>query len=336
MAEPPAGTGAGNIFMNTSENGADCEIVISRVLNAPRELVWQAWTDPKHVCNWWGPRGFRTEIETMDFRVGGVWRHTMIGPDGTRFLNHSLFKEIVPLERITFLHGGREEGEVGVGFRATWTFETVEGGKTRLTGRMVFPTKEARDFVVREFGAIEGGRQTLERASEYVSALRSKVFVIERDLSAPRAQVWRAWTEREALGRWFGPKGCTLSQTTLELKPGGRFHYRMAWPQGGEAWGLFVYREVVSPEKLVWVNSFADAAGNVIAPPFPGPKWPREMATVVTLEELDGGARTRLTIRSWPLDAGDEELQTFADNHGSMNQGWGGTMEQLEAFLAKG
>ena len=105
------------------DNTSDREIVITRVLHAPRELVWQAWTDPKHVVNWWGPRGFTTTIKEMDFRVGGAWVHTMHGPDGANYPNKSIFKEIVPFERITFSHGGgRENGNDGHGatFTATW------------------------------------------------------------------------------------------------------------------------------------------------------------------------------------------------------------------------
>lgn len=149
---------------------ADNEIVISRVFDAPRELVWRAFIDPKHVVNWWGPNGFTTEIETMDVRPGGVWKHVMIGPDGARYPNKSIFKEIVAPERISYSHGGgREDGESpGATFVATWTFEALEPKKTRLTGRMVFPTAEIRDVVVKHYGAIEGGKQTLGRLAAYL------------------------------------------------------------------------------------------------------------------------------------------------------------------------
>ena len=86
------------------------EIVISRVFNAPRELVWKAWTDPKHVVNWWGPRGFSTTIETMDVRPGGTWIHVMHGPDGAKYPNKSIFTEVVPFERISYKHAGNKEG----------------------------------------------------------------------------------------------------------------------------------------------------------------------------------------------------------------------------------
>ncbi|HUZ07630.1 MAG TPA: SRPBCC domain-containing protein [Candidatus Paceibacterota bacterium] len=151
---------------------ADREIVISREFNVPRELVWEAMTNPKHVVNWWGPRGFSMTIEEMDFRVGGDWKHVMQGPDGVNYPNHSVFKEIMRPERIVFSHGGKREGGPGVGFVSTWSFENRAADKTRVTIRMVFPSAAERDFVVKEFGAIEGGKQTLERLAEYLPKIK--------------------------------------------------------------------------------------------------------------------------------------------------------------------
>ncbi|MGD1087457.1 MAG: SRPBCC family protein [Verrucomicrobiota bacterium] len=150
----------------------DREIVITRVFDAPRELVWQAMTDSQHVIHWWGPRGFTTTIEEMDVRPGGVWKHVMHGPDGANYPNKSVFKEVVKPERIVFSHGGEREGGPGAHFEATWTFDVVDTGKTRVTIRMVFPSAADRDFVVREFGAIEGGKQTLERLAEHLPKMK--------------------------------------------------------------------------------------------------------------------------------------------------------------------
>jgi uncharacterized protein YndB with AHSA1/START domain len=149
---------------------ADREIVITRTVDAPRELVWQAWTDPRHVVHWWGPVGFTTTIERMDVRPGGVWKHVMHGPDGTDYPNSSVFKEVVKPERIVFSHGGGKEGGPGVHFTATWTFEAL-GDKTRVTIHMVFETAADRDIVVKEYGAIEGGKQTLARLGEYLAKM---------------------------------------------------------------------------------------------------------------------------------------------------------------------
>jgi uncharacterized protein YndB with AHSA1/START domain len=152
----------------TTGDTSDREIVLSRVFDAPRELVWEAFTNPAKVVKWWGPTGFTTTIEKMDVRPGGTWKHVMHGPDGTDYPNKSVFLEIVPPARISYGHTGGKKGDAGAMFVATWTFEDV-GGKTRLTGRMVFAIAAARDHVVRVYGAIEGGRQTLARLGEYLA-----------------------------------------------------------------------------------------------------------------------------------------------------------------------
>ena len=144
-------------------------MVVTRVFDAPRELVWEAMTNPKHVVNWWGPRGFSTTIETMDFRIGGVWKHVMHGPDGTNYPNEKVFKEIVKPEKIVFSHGGRREGGSSVDAVATWTFDEIGKDRTKVSLRLVFPSAAERERVVKEFGAIEGGKQTLEQLGEYLA-----------------------------------------------------------------------------------------------------------------------------------------------------------------------
>ncbi len=150
---------------------AESEIVISRVFDAPREVVWDAWTDPKQVVKWWGPRGFTTTIHEMDVRPGGAWNHTMHGPDGTNYPNKSVFLEVVRHERIVYSNAGGKERGPAMNFTATWTFE-ADGDQTRVTIRMVFDSAQAREHVVKEFGAIEGGKQTLQRLGEYLAGPR--------------------------------------------------------------------------------------------------------------------------------------------------------------------
>ena len=145
-------------------------IVITRVFDAPRELVWEAWTDPRHVVHWWGPNGFTTTIEKMDVRPGGVWKQVMHGPDGTDYPNKSVFTKVVKPERIVYSHGGGKKGGPAAQFEATWTFEAL-GDKTKVTIHMLFPTASDRDKVVKEYGAIEGGKQTLERLGEYLTKM---------------------------------------------------------------------------------------------------------------------------------------------------------------------
>jgi uncharacterized protein YndB with AHSA1/START domain len=151
---------------NTST--ADREIVISRVLDAPRELVWRAWTEPEHLAQWWGPDGFTSTIQEMDVRVGGVLRLVMHGM-GMDFDNVMNYFEVVEPERLVYDHGNGEEDDPNK-FLVTVTF-AEQGGKTEVTMRSLFATPEARDYVVREFGAIEGGKQTLARLAEHVARL---------------------------------------------------------------------------------------------------------------------------------------------------------------------
>ena len=144
----------------------------TRIYDAPRELVWQAWTDPKHLAQWWGPDGFTTTTSAFEQRPGGVWRFVMHGPDGRDYQNRITFDEIVKPERIVYRHGGGGEDVEPVQFKVTVTFEEL-GGKTRLTMRGVFPSAAERDRVIKEYGADKGLVQTLARLGAYVAAMAS-------------------------------------------------------------------------------------------------------------------------------------------------------------------
>lgn len=157
-----------SVSTNTSvESTSDREIVVSRVFDASRELVWNAWTDPAQVVKWWGPNGFTTTIEEMDVRPGGTWNLIMHSPDGKDFPNRSVFLEVVEPERIVYSHRGGRKGDPQAQFEATWTF-VEERNKTRLTSRMVFASAEQRDLVAKFYGAIEGGNQTLARLAQHL------------------------------------------------------------------------------------------------------------------------------------------------------------------------
>ena len=160
-------------------------------------------------------------------------------------------------------------------------------------------------------------------------------FTITRTFAAPRAQVWEAWTDAASLARWWGPKGCTLRVIKLDLRPGGLFHYAMAFQGGQEMYGRFIYREVVAPERLVFVVSFSDAAGGITRAPFPQleGKWPLEVLNVVTFSETNG--RTTVALCGGPINATEAERKMFFDNTESMRQGFGGTFDQLTEFLAE-
>jgi uncharacterized protein YndB with AHSA1/START domain len=147
----------------------DREIVLTRVFDAPRELVFQAYTQPEHLAQWYGPNGFTITTYEHDCRPSGRWRFMMHGPDGKDWPNRMVFREVVRPERLVFDHGSDVDDDPDQ-FHVTITFED-EGGRTRLTSRMVFRTREQRD-VKTNFGAVELGHQTLARLAEYLETMR--------------------------------------------------------------------------------------------------------------------------------------------------------------------
>ena len=141
-----------------------------RDLDAPRNLVFSVWTDPKHLAQWWGPNGFSVTTRAFDMRVGGVWRFVMHGPDGRDYENRITFDEILKPERIRYHHGGGDDVEP-VQFRTTVTFEELGGDRTRLTLHAVFPSAAERARVIKEYGADKGAAQTLSRLADYLATL---------------------------------------------------------------------------------------------------------------------------------------------------------------------
>lgn len=171
------------------------------------------------------------------------------------------------------------------------------------------------------------------KRSAGVDDASDRELVLTRTLDAPREQVWKAWTEIERLKRWWGPKGFGMGIAKLDLRPGGMFHYSMRLPDGREVWGRFIYREIVPPERLVFVSSFSDAKGGITRH-WLSSTWPLEVLTTLTLAER--GGRTTLTLRAVPINATEEERKTFEAGIGSMQQGFKGTFDQLADHLAKG
>jgi uncharacterized protein YndB with AHSA1/START domain len=150
-----------------STGTADREIVLTRIFDAPRELVFEAYTDARHLDEWWGPRGFVTKTIEHDARVGGAWRFTMLAPDGTVFPNRVVYTEVVRPERLAYLHDSDVDDDPRR-FQVTVTFADL-GGRTELTSRMLLATPEQRAQVV-GFGAIELGYQTLDRFAEHLAS----------------------------------------------------------------------------------------------------------------------------------------------------------------------
>ena len=155
----------GNMQNEKNDNDtASRELFISRVFNAPRELVWKVWTEPEHIKQWWGPNGFTNTIFQMDVKPGGVWDFIMHGPDGTDYKNKSVYKEVVKYEKLVYDHVS------GPKFQFTVTFKE-QGKKTLISIQMLFETVELRDQTVKTFKADEGLRQNMEKLEVYLEKI---------------------------------------------------------------------------------------------------------------------------------------------------------------------
>ena len=157
-------------------------------------------------------------------------------------------------------------------------------------------------------------------------------FVISRMLNAPRELLLNAFTDPAHINEWLCPRGFTVIASKMDLRPGGTYLYGMKAPDGTPMWGRMVYREIVAPERIVLINSFSDESGGLTRHPM-NAAWPLEMLSVFTFEQQPGG-KTRFTLRWSPYNATAEEQKAFDAGRDSMRQGWGGTLEQLETYLA--
>jgi uncharacterized protein YndB with AHSA1/START domain len=147
-----------------------CAIITARELEAPRELVFEVFTDPQHLAQWWGPFGFTTTTSAFELTEGGVWRFVMHGPDGRDYQNRITFDEIVRPERIRYHHGGVDDGEP-VAFRTTVTFEDLGRGRTRLRLHAQFASAAERERVIKAYRADQGAIETLSRLADHLAKL---------------------------------------------------------------------------------------------------------------------------------------------------------------------
>ena len=157
-------------------------------------------------------------------------------------------------------------------------------------------------------------------------------FVITRRYQVPRATVWKAWSEADQLQRWWGPKGCSIEVSRLEFRPGGFFHYAMKYTNAPTFWGRFNYREIAAPDRIVWLNSFSNERCGMARAPF-SEDCPLEIENAVTFVEQAG--TTTVTLRATPFGEAAAERKFFEELRPSLEQGYGGTFDQLADWLAK-
>ncbi|MFO0914192.1 MAG: SRPBCC domain-containing protein [Pirellulales bacterium] len=307
------------------------ELYIERVYDAPVEAVWDAWTDPKKVEKWWGPRGFTLTTHSKDLRVGGHWHYTMHGPDGTDYPNKTIYYEVEECRKLVYDHGGSDDRPPL--FRVTALFSEIDG-QTKLQMTMTLPSPEAAESI-RKFIKEAGGYATWDRLAEYLSETgRGELrFVINRSFAAPIDAVYQAWTNAEQLSRWLPPPGFQMEFQQIDIRSGGRCVSRMSNADGVSFYVRFDYQEC-TPSRIVYTQRFCDDSGQTTRHPAM-----QEFAEVLlntvdfTIEE-DG--LTRVTLTTSPVGAlSPGEIQAFVDTRSSMTVGWSKSFDALESMLIR-
>lgn len=225
---------------NEKNNLEGRELSITRLLNAPRELVWEVWTNPEHIKNWWGPEGFKNSISKMEVTPGGEWEFIMHGPDGTDYKNKHIYLTLIKPEKIVLHHVSFPN------FIMTATFE-AQGDKTLVSLHSVFDSAEQLEHVIRVFKADVGMVQNMDRMERYVTgpAINSKVpFIIERTYNTPVSEVWHAITNKEAMKQWY------FDLADFKLEVGFEFSFWGKGKEGEDYLHLCKITDVVKEELL--------------------------------------------------------------------------------------
>ena len=307
------------------------QIITTRLIAAPRELVWKALTTPEHLQHFWGPDGFTNTYKQFELRVGGQALFTMHGPDGTDYPNRFKFITVEPPQLLRFDQDNGGEGPVDYKFSGEIEL-TDEGGKTRIELRVVKASMEQRDAIAQY--AVEGGRQNLDRLAAYVApmAAEKNLFTIERSFAVSQERLFKACTNVEDMMQWFAAPGMKVIKAAQDFRVGGVYHYGTASPQGQEMWGKVTYKEITPNSRLVYLQSFSDKDGGITSHPM-APTWPQEMVTVFEFVP-EGAKQTKLKI-SW-IYAGvdDTEAATFHAAHEGMTGGWTGSLDALQKYLS--
>ncbi len=308
------------------------EIYLERLYDAPVEAVWDAWVDPAQAAHWWGPRGFTLTTHSKELRIGGQWRYTMHGPDGTDYPNIATYHEIESHSKLVYDHGATDDTPPL--FRVTVFFIPV-GKKTQMEMTMTLASAEAATQT-RQFIKQAGGESTWDRFAEYLAEQieRKERFFINRSFEAPIDVMYDMWARPEHIAKWTPPTGFTMSYIRADVRVGGSSFYLMTNGAGVTMYGRAAYLEMEKPNRLCYTQQFCDEHENISRHPM-APTWPETMLTTVqfTAEAAD---RTRVTVTWEPHGAVTAaELETFMKARGGMTMGWTGSFDKLDALLSE-
>lgn len=308
------------------------ELHLTRLYDAPMELVWEAWADPKKTANWWGPRGFTITTLSKDLRPGGTWDYIMHGPDGVDYHNVTDYLEVIEGKRLVYDHGGNRDENRAPLFRVTVTFEEAEG-KTKMEMTMAFPSPEVA-IEMKKFIKQAGGNGTWDRLGEYLEEVANNkdIFLINRSFDCDINTMFDLWTMPEHFSKWLPPTGMTMQFLKAEIKVGSETFYKMTDGKEMTMYGKTKYLEISRPDLIKYIQLFSNEQGGPGKHPL-APTWPEQMLVSVQLTE-EGPKQTRVTVR-WEVygEATAAERETFHDAKPGMTQGWSGSFDKLEDLL---
>lgn len=308
------------------------EIALHRIYDAPVRLVWDAWTDPKKAAHWWGPRGFTTTTKSKDFKVGGQWIYTMVGPDGTVYPNIATYHEIVEHKRMVYDHGATETTPPL--FRVTVDFEEIDG-KTHMSMVMALESAAAAEQT-KVFIKKAGGNSTWDRLAEYLDAKENgrEVFVINRTFKASIDKLFDMWVKPEFFSRWLPPSGFSMEFLRKDIRVGGRSFFKMSNGGGVNFYGSILYTHISKPTHIAYDQDFRDE--NEKLSKHPGaPEWPEVMEIFVKFTEESEG-ETRVTLSCLPgKNSSAEEVRAFVAERPGMTGGWTGSFDKLEELISQ-
>ena len=285
------------------------ELSISRLINAPQELVWEAWTNPEHIRHWWGPVGFKSTISKMEVTEGGEWIFVMHGPDGTDYKNKHVYITLEKPSLIIMRH------ESFPPFVMTARFE-ARGTQTLVTLHSVFESASQLQEVIKVFKADEGMVQNITRMDEYITGKIYQVatpIVIERNFKASTAIIWNALTDLSQLKKWY------FDLDGFQPVPGFRFRFAGKGSTGEEYMHDCRVLEVIPGKKIAYSWTYEN----------------REGYSVVSFELFPDGDQTRLVLTHTGVASFAANGSDFMNE--SFTQGWTEIIgNQLRLFLEAG
>jgi uncharacterized protein YndB with AHSA1/START domain len=308
------------------------EFTMERIFHAPRELLFEAWSDPNHLVHWWSPKPWEVTVCKVDFRPGGLWVYGMKGPDGSESWGRAIYREIVKPERIVFVDSfADDQGNPLSGMpEMVITVDFIDlGDQSKIKFNCAFANEADLQKTV-GFGMVEGLNQCFAQLDEYLATkgtqkAETKINLtlpsdreirMSRIFDAPRDLVFKALTDPNLLAQWWGPNNTTTIIDTLEFRVGGAWRFVQRDPTGEENAFRGEFREIVPPERVVQTFEWEGLPGHILV-------------ETMTLEDLDG--KTRITTTSLFDSKEDRDGMLSSGMEVGANESW----DRLAKLLAE-